>query len=72
MTDLFDFFKENEEKLKEAPSSRVWNQLEQKLEHRKRARRKKLFLQIWLVVFTLAILILAAVLVQHFSHVQPK
>jgi hypothetical protein len=63
MTDLFDFFKENEDKLKETPSTRVWDQLEKQLETRKRKRRRKLFLQLWIVGITLALLILAAVMV---------
>jgi hypothetical protein len=63
MTDLFDFFKENEDKLKETPSTRVWDQLEKQLETRKRKRRRKLFLQLWMVGITLALLILAAVMV---------
>jgi hypothetical protein len=68
MTDLFDFFKENEDKLKDAPSGRVWDQLEKQLETRKRRkRRKRLFLQMWLVILTLALLIMAAVAVYYFN-----
>lgn len=63
MTDLFDFFKENEGKLADNPSGRVWDQLEKQLELRKRKRRKKLFLQVWVVVITLGLLLLAAVIV---------
>lgn len=67
MTDLFDFFKENEEKLRDAPSSQVWNRLEQKLETRKRKRRRKIFLQIWAVIAILAMLVLAGVMVWHYT-----
>jgi hypothetical protein len=63
MTDLFDFFKENEGKLAENPSARVWDQLEKQLEHRKRKRRKKLFMQVWAIAITLGLLLLAAVMV---------
>jgi hypothetical protein len=63
MTDLFDFFKENEDKLKETPSTRVWDQLEKQLEVRKRKRRRQLFLQLWMVGITVALLLIAAVVV---------
>ncbi len=63
MTDLFDFFKENEGKLAENPSGRVWDQLEKQLEHRKQKRRKKIFLQVWAVAVTLGLLLLTAVIV---------
>jgi hypothetical protein len=69
MPDLFDFFKENEDNIQEKPSEQVWQKLEQKLERNRRPRRRGIrFLQIWVVVLILLILILAAMLVWHYSH----
>jgi hypothetical protein len=67
MSDLFDFFKENESKLHELPSEQVWKRLEQKLERRKpRTRRGIRFLQLGLVALVLAFLLLTAILVYYF------
>jgi len=69
MPDLFDFFKENEDKLHERPSEKVWQKLEQKLERTRRPKRRGIqFLQHWVVALLLLILIIAAVLVWHFSR----
>ena len=69
MPDIFDFFKENEDKLHERPSEKVWQKLEQKLERTRRPRRRGIrFLQLWVVVLLLLILIMAAVMVWHFSR----
>ena len=69
MPDLFDFFKENEDKLHERPSEMVWQKLEQKLERTRRPRRRGIrFLQLWVVALLLLILIMAAVMVWHFSR----
>jgi hypothetical protein len=67
MSDLFDFFKENESKLHELPSEQVWERLEQKLERRKlRPRRKIRFLQLGQVALVLVFLLITAVLVYYF------
>jgi len=65
MPDIFDFFKENEEKLHERPSEQVWQKLEQKLERNRRPIRRRgiRFLQTWLVALVLLLLIVAAALV---------
>jgi hypothetical protein len=63
MSDLFDFFKENEDKLRNNPSSQVWSKLEQQLVARKRKRRRKLFLQTVWIAITIALLVLAASMV---------
>jgi len=69
MPDLFDFFKENEDKLQERPSDQVWQKLEQKLERNRRPKRRGIrFLQIWVVVLMLLILILAAMMVWHYAR----
>ncbi len=67
MSDLFDFFKENESKLHELPSEQVWERLEQKLERRKqRPRRGIRFLQLGQVALVLVFLLITAVLVYYF------
>ncbi len=67
MSDLFDFFKENESKLHELPSEQVWERLEQKLERRKlRPRHKIRFLQLGQVALVLVFLLITAVLVYYF------
>lgn len=68
MSDLFDFFRENESKLHERPPEKVWQQLEQRLEKSRRPRRRGIhFLQPVVTVIILFILLLAAVLVWHYS-----
>lgn len=69
MPDIFDFFKENEEKLHERPSEQVWQKLEQKLERTRRPRRRGIrFLQLWTISLILFILLLAAFMVWHYSR----
>lgn len=68
MSDLFDFFRENESGLHERPPEKVWKQLEQRLDKSRRPKRKGLrFLQPMVVAIILLILLLAAVLVWHYS-----
>jgi hypothetical protein len=69
MKDLFDFFRENEEKLHERPPEQVWHQLERRLERSRRPKQRKIrFLQIWAVALLLLTLTLAAVAVWHYSR----
>jgi fatty acid desaturase len=70
MPDIFDFFKENESKLHEPPPEQLWQQLESRLEKRRRPRRVReiRFLQPWAVALILLILILAAVMVWHYTR----
>ncbi|MBK6994335.1 MAG: hypothetical protein KA138_15515 [Saprospiraceae bacterium] len=69
MPDIFDFFKENEDKLHERPSEKVWQKLEQKLERTRRPKRRGIrFLQLWVVALVILILIFAAVMVWHFTR----
>lgn len=69
MSDIFDFFRENESKLHEKPSEQVWQRLERKLERTRRPRRRGLqFLQLGVVTLILLLLILAAILVWHYSR----
>lgn len=69
MPDIFDFFKENEEKLHERPAEKVWQKLEKKLDKSRRPRRRGIrFLQPVAVAVALFILLLAAVLVWYFAH----
>ncbi len=69
MPDLFDFFKENEKNLQEQPSEQVWQKLETKLERTRRPKRRGIqFLQLWVVALLLLILILAAVMVWHYTR----
>ncbi len=67
MPDIFDFFKENEEKLHERPAEKVWQKLEQKLDKTRRPKRKGIrFLQPATISIILFMLLLAAVLVWYF------
>jgi hypothetical protein len=69
MPDLSDLFKENEEKLQEQPSEQVWQKLEKKLERTRRPKRRGIqFLQLWVVALLLLILILASVMVWHYTR----
>jgi hypothetical protein len=69
MPELFDFFKENEDKLHERPSEKVWQKLEQKLERTRRPKRRGIrFLQTWVVALLILILIFAAIMVWYFSR----
>lgn len=69
MSDIFDFFKENESKLHEKPSEQVWQRLEHKLERNRRPRRRGLqFLQLGVVTLILLLLLLTAILVWHYSR----
>jgi hypothetical protein len=70
MADIFEFFQKNEQKLHEKPPEQVWQKLEQKLEHSPRPKRRRgiQFLQIWVVVLIFLILILASVLVWHYTR----
>ena len=67
MSDLFDFFKENEEKLHERPSEKTWQKLEQKLKRTRRPKRRGIrFLQLGAVALAILLLLLAAGLVWYF------
>ena len=67
MSDLFEFFKENERKLHEKPPEKVWQKLELKLnKQQRRKRRERLFLQIGTVALALLILLFAAISVWFF------
>jgi hypothetical protein len=67
MSDLFDFFKDNEPKLHERPSEQVWDRLEKQLNKTRRPKRRGIrFLQLELVSIVLLLLILAAVAVWFF------
>lgn len=69
MPELFDFFRENEDKLHERPSEKVWQKLEKKLDRTRRPKRRGIrFLQLWVVALLLFVLLLAATLVWHYSH----
>ena len=69
MPDLFDFFKENEEKLHERPAEKVWQKLEQKLDKSRRPRRRGIrFLQPAVVALALFLLLLTAVAVWYFVY----
>jgi len=69
MPDIFDFFKENEQKLHEKPSEQVWQKLEQKLERSRRPKQRGIrFLQTWIVVLILLLLIMASVAVWFYSR----
>ncbi|MBV6443122.1 MAG: hypothetical protein DYG98_09180 [Haliscomenobacteraceae bacterium CHB4] len=68
MSDLFDFFKENESKLHERPSEQAWQKLEQKLKRNRRPRRRGIrFLQLGVVALAILLLVLAAGLVWYFA-----
>ncbi|MCC6280528.1 MAG: hypothetical protein IT262_08010 [Saprospiraceae bacterium] len=67
MPDLFDFFKENEEKLHERPAEKVWQKLEQKLDKTRRPKRRGIrFLQPAIVALAIFLLLLTAVAVWYF------
>ncbi|MBL7825385.1 MAG: hypothetical protein JNJ57_02065 [Saprospiraceae bacterium] len=69
MSDIFDFFKQNESKLHERPPEKVWKQLEKKLEKSRRPKRRGIqFLQLGVVALIILLLILMAVMVWHFSR----
>ncbi|MBU6341507.1 MAG: hypothetical protein KGS48_08455 [Bacteroidetes bacterium] len=67
MPDLFDFFKENESKLYEAPSDQAWKRIEKKLERRKLGLRREIpFLQPGTVALILVFLLFTAIIVYYF------
>jgi cytoskeletal protein RodZ len=67
MSDLFDFFKDNEPKLHERPSEKVWQKLEKQLNKAQRPKRHGIrFLQLELVSIVLLILIASALIVWFF------
>ena len=67
MSDLFDFFKENESKLHERPSEQTWQKLEQKLNRNRRPKRRGIrFLQLATVALVILLLLLAAGMVWYF------
>jgi hypothetical protein len=68
MSDLFDFFKQNESKLHEKPPERVWQKLEQQLkEKRPRPKRRGIpFLQLGTVALVITILIFIGLMVWYF------
>lgn len=69
MSDIFDFFKKNESKLYEKPPEQVWVRLEKKLDKQRRPRRRGLqFLQLTVVALILLLLLMAAILVWHYSR----
>jgi hypothetical protein len=73
MPDIFDFFKENEDKLHERPAEKVWQKLEQKLDKSRRPRRRGIrFLQSMLIVALLFLLLLAAALVWFYVNENTK
>jgi uncharacterized membrane protein YukC len=64
MSDLFEFFKENESKLYETPSSQAWSKLEARLERKRRQTRRGIrFLQLGIIVVVVLLLIMIAFLV---------
>ncbi len=68
MSDLFDFFKENESKLHERPSEQAWQKLEQKLKKSRRPRRRGIrFLQLGIVALAILLLLFAAAMVWYFT-----
>ena len=70
MSDLFDFFKENESKLHERPSEQTWQKLEQKLNRSRRPKRRGIrFLQLGVVALAILLLLLAAGLVWYFAKI---
>jgi predicted nucleic acid-binding Zn ribbon protein len=68
MPDLFDFFKEQESKLHERPPEQVWNQLQSRLEKRRKRRQGVRFLQLTVVALILLLLLLVAVAVWHYAR----
>ena len=68
MPDLFDFFKENEEKLHERPPEQAWQKLEKKLEKNRRPKRRGIrFLQLGVVALAILLLLFAAAMVWYFT-----
>jgi hypothetical protein len=68
MPDLFELFRENESKLHERPPEQTWQKLQQRLERKRRARRRGiLFLQMGVVALILLVLLFAGWAVVHFS-----
>ena len=64
---IFDFFKENENKLHERPAEKVWQKLEQKLDKSRRPKRRGIrFLQPVTVALMIFLLLMTAVLVWYF------
>ncbi|MCC7245498.1 MAG: hypothetical protein IT269_07460 [Saprospiraceae bacterium] len=67
MPDLFEFFKENESKLQERPPEKLWQQLEQQLDRKRRPRRRGIrFLHLGQTALVLLILIFIAIMVWYF------
>jgi len=67
MSDLFDFFKENESKLHERPSEQTWQKLEQKLKKSRRPKRRGIrFLQLGVVALIILVLLFVAAMVWYF------
>jgi hypothetical protein len=68
MSDLFDFFKENESKLHERPPEQAWQKLEQKLKKNRRPRRQGIrFLQLGTVALAILVLLFIAAMVWYFA-----
>ena len=69
MPDIFDFFKENEEKLHERPAEKVWQKLEKKLDKSRRPRRRGIpFLQPLTIALIILIILMTAVAVWYIVH----
>ena len=59
MSDLFEFFKENESKLHEPPPAQAWAKLEKRLERKRRRKRRGIrFLQLGAVVVAILLLLM--------------
>jgi hypothetical protein len=59
MSDLFEFFKDNESKLFEAPPAQAWTKLEKQLERKRRRKRRGIrFLQLGAVVVAILLLVM--------------
>lgn len=69
MSDLFDFFKENESKLHERPSEQTWQKLEEKLKKSRRSKRRGIrFMQLGVVALAVLLLLFAAAMVWYFTR----
>lgn len=69
MPDIFDFFKENEEKLREMPAERVWQKLETRLNKKQRRKRRGIrFLQLGTVALIILLLLFVAIMVWYYSR----
>ena len=67
MSDIFDFFKDNESKLHERPSDQVWQKLEKRLTRSRRPRRRGIrFLQLGAVALLIVLLMIAAAVVWYY------